>query len=71
MLMDTNRTPLALGPADGEALWCAGALTTVKAAAEQTAGAYSMIEDLAPQGGVRRSTATGRTTRRSTSSTGR
>jgi hypothetical protein len=32
--MDTNRMPLALGPAAGEALWCVGALTTVKAAAE-------------------------------------
>jgi quercetin dioxygenase-like cupin family protein len=50
MLMDTNRTSLALGPAEGEALWCVGALTTVKAAAEQTAGAYSLIEDLAPKG---------------------
>jgi quercetin dioxygenase-like cupin family protein len=49
-LMDTTRTPLALGPAEGEALWCVGALTTVKAAAEQTAGAYSIIEDLAPKG---------------------
>ena len=48
--MDTNRTPLALGPAEGEALWCVGALTTMKAAAVQTAGAYSMIEDLAPKG---------------------
>ncbi len=48
--MDTNRTPLALSQAEGEALWCAGALTTVKAAAEQTAGAYSIIEDLAPKG---------------------
>ena len=33
-----------------EALWCVGALTTVKAAAEQTAGTYSLIEDLAPKG---------------------
>jgi quercetin dioxygenase-like cupin family protein len=48
--MDTQRTPLALGPEEGEALWCVGALTTVKAAAEQIAGAYAMIEDLAPKG---------------------
>ena len=48
--MNTNRTPLALGRAEGEALWCVGALTTVKAAAGQTAGAYSIIEDLAPGG---------------------
>jgi quercetin dioxygenase-like cupin family protein len=52
MLMNTNRTPLALGPAEGEALWCVGALSTVKAAAEQTAGAYSLIEDFAPKGSV-------------------
>jgi len=48
--MDTSRTPVVLGPNEGEALWCVGALTTVKAAAEQTAGAYSLIEDLAPKG---------------------
>lgn len=48
--MDTNRTPLALGPAEGEALWCVGALTTVKATGEQTGGAYSLIEDLASKG---------------------
>jgi quercetin dioxygenase-like cupin family protein len=41
---------LRLGPAEGEALWCVGALTTVKPAAEQTAGAYSIIEDVAPKG---------------------
>ena len=50
MPVDTNRTPLALGAAEGEALWCVGALTTVKAAGGQTAGAYSLIEDLAPKG---------------------
>jgi quercetin dioxygenase-like cupin family protein len=50
MLMNHHRTPVALGPIEGEALWCAGALSTVKAASEQTAGAYSLIEDLAPQG---------------------
>jgi mannose-6-phosphate isomerase-like protein (cupin superfamily) len=50
MLVDTNRSPVALGPAEGEALWCVGALTTVKAAAAQTAGADSLIEDLAPKG---------------------
>jgi quercetin dioxygenase-like cupin family protein len=50
MHMDNTRTPIALAPAEGEALWCVGALTTVKAAAEQTADAFSMIEDLAPKG---------------------
>jgi quercetin dioxygenase-like cupin family protein len=48
--MDTHRTPLVLGPTDGEALWCVGALMTVKATGEQTAGAYSIVEDLAPKG---------------------
>ena len=48
--MDTNRMPLALGPTEREALWCAGALTTVKAAAEQTGDVYLIIEDLAPKG---------------------
>jgi quercetin dioxygenase-like cupin family protein len=50
MLMDTQRRPVVLRPSEGEALWCAGALSTVKAAGEQTGGAYSLIEDLAPQG---------------------
>ncbi|MCA9877887.1 MAG: quercetin 2,3-dioxygenase [Thermomicrobiales bacterium] len=49
-LMGTTRTPLTLGPSEGEALWCVGVLTVVKADAEQTAGAYSLIEDLAPKG---------------------
>lgn len=50
VFMDTHRTAIVLAPAEGEALWCVGSLTTVKAAAEQTAGAYSIIEDLAPKG---------------------
>lgn len=48
--MDTDRTPIARGEGEGEALWCAGALSVVKADAGQTAGAYSLIEDLAPKG---------------------
>jgi len=48
--MDINRAPVALGPEEGEALWCVGALTTVKASAAQTGGTYSLIEDLAPRG---------------------
>ena len=47
--MDSNRTPIVLGPEEGEALWCFGALTTVKAGGEQTAGTYSLIEDFAPK----------------------
>ena len=46
----TNRTAVALAPGAGEALWCVGSLTTVKASGEQTAGAYAIIEDLAPKG---------------------
>jgi hypothetical protein len=50
MLMGRNRMPLALGPAEGEALWFGRTLTMVKVAAEQTAGAYSIIEDVALKG---------------------
>jgi quercetin dioxygenase-like cupin family protein len=50
MLMNAHRSPVALGPAEGEALWCAGALSTMKATSDQTAGAYSLVEDLAPKG---------------------
>jgi quercetin dioxygenase-like cupin family protein len=50
MLMNAHRSPIVLGPAEGEALWCVGVLSTVKAAADQTASAYSLVEDLAPKG---------------------
>jgi quercetin dioxygenase-like cupin family protein len=48
--MENGRNSIVVGPAEGEPLWCAGALTMVKADAEQTAGAYSLVEDLAPKG---------------------
>jgi quercetin dioxygenase-like cupin family protein len=48
--MENERNPIVVGPAEGEPLWCAGALTTVKAAADQTDGAYSLVEDFAPKG---------------------
>ena len=48
--MDTNLTPYALGPGEGEALWSLGAFTTIKATGEQTGGGFSIIEDLAPRG---------------------
>lgn len=48
--MNTNPIPYALGPEDGEALWCFGALTIVKATGEQTSGGFSLIEDFAPRG---------------------
>ncbi len=49
-IMNADRIPIALDAEEGEALWCAGALSTVKAAAKQTGGAYSLIEDFAPRG---------------------
>jgi quercetin dioxygenase-like cupin family protein len=48
--MTENRTALVLGAGEGDALWCAGALTTVKVGAEQGAGAFGVVEDLAPKG---------------------
>lgn len=48
--MDDGRKPLILASGEGEALWGVGALSTIKASADQTAGAYSIVEDLAPRG---------------------
>ncbi len=48
--MDANRSPQFLAADEGEALWGVGALSTIKASAEQTAGAYAIVEDLAPKG---------------------
>jgi quercetin dioxygenase-like cupin family protein len=48
--MKAKRSAIALGSGEGEALWCVGALTMVKAEGEQTAGAYALIEDYAPRG---------------------
>jgi quercetin dioxygenase-like cupin family protein len=50
MIMETQRTATILGHGEGEALWCVGVLTTVKATGAQTAGTYALIEDLAPRG---------------------
>jgi quercetin dioxygenase-like cupin family protein len=45
--MATDPTPYALGPEEGEALWGVdGALTTIKASAEQTGGRFSFIEEI-------------------------
>jgi quercetin dioxygenase-like cupin family protein len=49
-LMDTNRTPYALGAEDGEALWFFGILVTMKGTSEQTGGEFLLIEELAPGG---------------------
>lgn len=64
--MDTNRTPYALGPEDGEALWFFGMLVTMKATVEQTGGEFLLIEELAPKGRPRRFTSIRPTTSRST-----
>jgi quercetin dioxygenase-like cupin family protein len=48
--MDTNLTPYALGPGDGEALWFFGTLATFKATAEQTGGRFALVEQVAPGG---------------------
>src|SRR3712207_7035133 len=47
MPMATDPTPYALGPEEGEALWgIDGALTTVKASAEQTGGRFALVEEV-------------------------
>ena len=49
--MTAQPTPYALGPEEGEALWGVdGALSTIKASAEQTGGRFALIEELAPGG---------------------
>jgi mannose-6-phosphate isomerase-like protein (cupin superfamily) len=42
--------PIALQPGEGEALWFFGALATIKASSETTAGRMMVMEHLAPQG---------------------
>jgi quercetin dioxygenase-like cupin family protein len=42
--------PIALQPAQGEALWFFGFLATVKASTESTAGRVAVIEHLGPRG---------------------
>lgn len=39
-----------LGPTKGTAVWCAGALMMVKASEEQTAAAFSLLDQTAPVG---------------------
>jgi quercetin dioxygenase-like cupin family protein len=43
-------TPIALAPDAGEALWFLGALVTIKASAQTTAGQVAVIEHRAPRG---------------------
>lgn len=42
--------PIALQQGEGEALWFLGSLLTIKAAGDTTAGRFTLIEHLAPQG---------------------
>ena len=48
--MNTNLTPYALDPGEGEAFWGFGSLWTVKAGAEQTGGRFALVEEWAPRG---------------------
>ena len=48
--MNANPTPFSLGSEDGEALWFFGSLATFKATAEQTGGAFMLLEQLVPGG---------------------
>jgi quercetin dioxygenase-like cupin family protein len=42
--------PIVFGPGEGEASWFLGALATIKASTESTAGRVAVIEHLAPRG---------------------
>jgi len=46
----TQVAPIALGAGEGEALWFLGALATIKASSESTAGRVAVIDFLAPRG---------------------
>lgn len=48
--MQSNPSPYALGPDEGEALWFTEQLIIVKAAAEQTGNRFSLLEQSAPEG---------------------
>lgn len=45
-----HTNPIVLGEEEGEAIWSFGALATIKASSETTAGRVAVIELLAPQG---------------------
>lgn len=47
--MDTDTTPIALGPGEGEALWFLGSLLTIKASGGTSGGACSVIEHRSPR----------------------
>lgn len=46
----TGAAPIALRSGEGEALWFLGALVTIKASSETTAGRATVTETLAPRG---------------------
>jgi len=48
--INPSAAPVALQPGEGEALWFLGALATVKASSEATAGRVTVTELLAPHG---------------------
>ena len=48
--MDMGTQPYALEREEGQAVWFLGTLVIVKATAEQTAGAFGLIDNLMPAG---------------------
>jgi quercetin dioxygenase-like cupin family protein len=42
--------PIALGPAEGEALWFLGSLVTIKSSQNSTGGAVAVLEHRSPRG---------------------
>ncbi len=65
--MDTNPTPYALAPEEGEAFWGFGALWTLRPPPSRPAIGSRSSRSLLPEVKARRFTSIGRTTRRSTS----
>lgn len=49
-MADSVSQPFALTPGDGQAIWYRGSLMTVKLGAEQTGGAFTLIEHAMPAG---------------------
>ena len=47
----TGAAPIVLAPDEGRATWVGGFLHTVKVDAEQTGGAFSLVEAVVPAGG--------------------
>lgn len=47
--MGTDRQPYLTAPGEGEALWSLGCLTIIKAAGDQAAGTFALIDETAPK----------------------